>query len=78
MATETLSLYERAGGEPFFEALVARFYAGVADDPLLRPIYPEADLAPATHRLTRGRARITARCSSGERWSTDLRHPFAC
>ena len=33
VATETLSLYERAGGEPFFEALVARFYAGVADDP---------------------------------------------
>ena len=52
MATETLSLYERAGGEPFFEALVARFYAGVADDPLLRPIYPETDLAPATRRLT--------------------------
>ena len=52
MATETLSLFERAGGSPFFEALVARFYAGVADDPLLRPIYPEADLGPATRRLT--------------------------
>ncbi len=32
---------------PFFEALVARFYAGVADDDVLRPLYPEADLAPA-------------------------------
>ncbi len=46
------TLYERAGGMPFFEALVARFYAGVADDPILRPIYPEVDLAPAQHRLT--------------------------
>ena len=34
------TLYDRAGGMPFFEALVARFYAGVADDPVLRPIYP--------------------------------------
>ena len=46
------SLYQRAGGTPFFEALVQRFYDGVADDPDLRPLYPEADLAPAQHRLT--------------------------
>jgi hemoglobin len=46
------TLYERAGGMPFFEALVARFYAGVATDPILRPIYPEEDLAPAQRRLT--------------------------
>jgi len=50
--TETSSLYERAGGTPFFEALVGRFYARVASDPLLRPIYPEPDLAPAQRRLT--------------------------
>ncbi len=46
------TLYDRAGGMPFFEALVARFYAGVAGDPILRPIYPEADLGPAQRRLT--------------------------
>lgn len=46
------TLYDRAGGMPFFEALVDRFYAGVADDPVLRPLYPEADLAGATRRLT--------------------------
>jgi len=46
------SLYQRAGGSPFFEALVERFYEGVAEDPDLRPLYPEADLAPAQHRLT--------------------------
>ena len=50
--TETASLYARAGGTPFFERLVARFYAGVDGDPLLRAIYPEADLAPAQRRLT--------------------------
>jgi hemoglobin len=50
--TETPSLYQRAGGTAFFEALVERFYAGVARDPLLRPIYPELDLAPAQRRLT--------------------------
>jgi hemoglobin len=46
------TLYERAGGMPFFEALVGRFYAGVANDPILRPLYPEEDLGPATRRLT--------------------------
>jgi hemoglobin len=46
------SLYDRAGGTPFFERLVERFYAGVETDPLLRAVYPEADLAPARHRLT--------------------------
>ena len=49
---EQATLYERAGGMPFFEALVGRFYAGVATDDILRPLYPEEDLAPATHRLT--------------------------
>ena len=46
------SLYDRAGGMSFFEGLVARFYAGVATDPVLRPLYPETDLGPATRRLT--------------------------
>ena len=50
--TDEPTLYEAAGGMPFFEALVERFYAGVADDPILRPIYPEPDLSGARHRLT--------------------------
>ncbi len=52
MTTDRISLYDRAGGTPFFEALVGSFYAGVAVDPELRPIYPESDLAAAQHRLT--------------------------
>jgi hemoglobin len=47
-----VSLYEQVGGMPFFEALVGRFYAAIGTDDLLRPIYPDADLAPATRRLT--------------------------
>ncbi len=51
MPTDTRTLYDRAGGTPFFEDLVDRFYAGVAVDPILRPVYPEADLVGATRRL---------------------------
>jgi hemoglobin len=50
--TDTPSLYARAGGTPFFEALVARFYEGVASDPVLRKVYPDDDLGPAQRRLT--------------------------
>jgi hemoglobin len=46
------SLYERVGGMPFFERLVARFYEGVAGDPPLRALYPEEELGGAQHRLT--------------------------
>ncbi|HYH94122.1 MAG TPA: globin [Candidatus Saccharimonadales bacterium] len=50
--TEPQTLFERAGGMPFFEDLVARFYAAVATDEVLRPLYPETDLGPAQRRLT--------------------------
>ena len=44
-------MYERVGGTPFFEALTRRFYEGVATDPVLRPLYPDADLEGARARL---------------------------
>lgn len=43
--------YERAGGMPFFDAVVARFYEGVEADPLLRPMYPD-DLAESRRHLS--------------------------
>jgi len=47
------SLFSRAGGMPFFERLVDTFYAGVAGDSVLAPIYPEhPDFSAARHRLT--------------------------
>jgi hemoglobin len=46
------TLYDSVGGMPFFERLVDHFYVGVADDDVLRPLYPEADLTGARRRLT--------------------------
>jgi hemoglobin len=46
------NVFEAAGGEAAFRLLVERFYAGVADDPLLRPLYPDEDLADAAEHLT--------------------------
>ena len=48
---EQISFYEAVGGHPTFEALVDRFYDGVAEDPLLHPMYPEEDLTGARWRL---------------------------
>ena len=45
------TFYEAVGGEATFRRLVARFYAGVRTDPVLRPLYPEEDLADAEVRL---------------------------
>lgn len=45
------SVYEAAGGEATFARLVEAFYESVAADPLLRPMYPEEDLAGAKERL---------------------------
>jgi hemoglobin len=50
LETHGNTLYERVGGEPFFTALVERFYAGVEHDPQLRPLYP-ADLGPPARHL---------------------------
>lgn len=45
------TIYERVGGEAFFAALVDRFYEGVEQDPLLRPLYPE-DLEDSRRHLS--------------------------
>jgi hemoglobin len=46
------SFYEAVGGEETFRRIVSRFYAQVAVDEILRPLYPEEDLGPAAERLT--------------------------
>jgi hemoglobin len=48
--TET-SFYEAVGGEETFRRLVARFYQLVADDPVLRPVYPSRNLGAAEEHL---------------------------
>jgi hemoglobin len=46
------TLYDLVGGEAFFVRLVDAFYDGVAGDPVLLRVYPEApDLSGARRRL---------------------------
>lgn len=45
------SFYERVGGSPVFAELVSQFYAQVAVDPILRPMYPDEDMKGAALRL---------------------------
>ncbi|MBG6182617.1 hemoglobin [Arthrobacter sp. CAN_A214] len=45
------NFYESVGGHETFVRLVDVFYEGVAEDELLRPMYPEEDLGPAKERL---------------------------
>ncbi len=42
-----MSFYDEVGGGPTFEGIIARFYAIVETDPVLRPLYPDEDLGPA-------------------------------
>lgn len=44
------TVFEVVGGQPFFDALVERFYQRVESDPVLRPMYPE-DLGPSKRNL---------------------------
>lgn len=44
-----VTLFDRVGGMEYFQALVDRFYAAVAGDPVLRPLYPDDLHDPALH-----------------------------
>jgi len=45
------TLYELVGGRQWFEDLIERFYAAVAGDPVLRPMYPD-DLTDSRAHMT--------------------------
>lgn len=45
------SFYSAVGGDKTFRTIVSRFYELVADDEVLRPLYPEEDLTGAENRL---------------------------
>ena len=49
---QAASFYDAIGGHETMRRIVARFYEGVAEDPVLRPMYPEEDLGPAEERFT--------------------------
>lgn len=46
-----MTFYDEVGGHETFAKIAAVFYREVAEDPVLKPMYPEADLAPAEERL---------------------------
>ncbi len=50
MSQEYKSVYELLGEEKLTR-LIHAFYRGVESDPILRPLYPEADLSSAERRL---------------------------
>ncbi|MDQ1695705.1 MAG: hemoglobin [Frankiaceae bacterium] len=50
-AVEGATFFDAIGGHPTFQRLIDAFYSRVADDPVLRPIYPEDELGPAAERL---------------------------
>ena len=45
------TFYDRVGGSQTFSDLVSRFYARVAINPILLPMYPETDMKDAARRL---------------------------
>jgi hemoglobin len=45
------TFYDEIGGEETITAIVAAFYRGVAEDEVLRPLYPDEDLGPAEERF---------------------------
>ena len=49
--TQQRTLYAAVGGEQVFRRLVGGFYDRVRADPILRPLYPESELAAAQERL---------------------------
>src|SRR5215469_2716317 len=49
--SQPASFYDQVGGEETFHRLVHRFYQGVAEDPVLRPVYPARNLGPAEEHL---------------------------
>jgi hemoglobin len=49
--TDASTFYAAIGGAEAFRRLVDGFYARVATDPVLRPLYPDEDFAEAPERL---------------------------
>lgn len=49
-SSENVSVYDQLGGIEWFSQLCDGFYSRVANDEVLRPLYPE-DLQPSSHWL---------------------------
>lgn len=49
--SDEVNFYEKMGGEKNFLELTRRFYENVSKNPVLKPMYPENDMAGAERRL---------------------------
>ena len=49
--SDEVNFYEKMGGEKNFLELTRRFYENVSKNPVLKPMYPEDDMAGAERRL---------------------------
>ena len=62
--TPATTFYDAVGGEPTFRRLVDAFYAGVAEDPILRPLRMFLEQywgGPGTYSEQRGHPRLRQR-----------------
>ena len=50
--SEISELFSRVGGSDTFDLLVRRFYEGLAEDPVVFPMYPADDIEGAMWRLS--------------------------
>jgi len=50
-AVDGATFYDAVGGHQTFQRLIESFYARVAADEILRPLYPDEELGPAAERL---------------------------
>lgn len=66
-----ITVFERAGGQPAFRALIDEFYARVETDEVLRAQYPE-DLGPGKDHLARFFGQYWG---GGPIYSADRGHP---
>ena len=71
MSIEAHQIYDIIGDEGFHK-LVDGFYQRVAEDTLLRPMYPEEDLKPAARRL---RLFLVQYFGGPTTYSTERGHP---
>jgi hemoglobin len=51
VAETSQTFYDAVGGAATFRTIVSRFYELVSEDEVLRPLYPDDDLAAAEDRL---------------------------
>ena len=67
------TFYAEVGGAETFRALVAHFYAGVREDPVLRPLYPGDDWEGAETRLRMRHAPFAVDATARDAWLTHMR-----